>query len=216
MGTHPIFESDFDCLTEKNCDTGGVRIEMASEIKLILCGDSAVGKSKLVERFLLDDYSKHTSSTYAITKYIQQIKVDGVGHVTVDLWDTAGQERFMSLHPGFYHGAHAAILVFDVTRKSTYKNLAIWYKELRQYRSKIPVIVLANKIDENPKSTEMQFNFAKKNNLEMNYSSAANGTNVVRVFHRAIEKGVEYKNDDSALDFNDLVAAELDQWDDSD
>jgi Rab-like protein 2 len=77
----------------------------------------------------------------------------------------------MSLHPGFYHGAHAAILVFDVTRKSTYKNLAVWYKELRQYRSKIPVLVLANKIDENPKSTEMQFNFAKKNNLEMNYSS---------------------------------------------
>ena len=81
------------------------------------------------------------------------------------------QERFMSLHPGFYHNAHAAILVFDVTRKSTYKNLSVWYKELRQYRSQIPVIVLANKIDENPKATEMQFNFAKKNNLEMNYSS---------------------------------------------
>ena len=77
----------------------------------------------------------------------------------------------MSLHPGFYHNAHAAILVFDVTRKSTYKNLSVWYKELRQYRSQIPVIVLANKIDENPKATEMQFNFAKKNNLEMNYSS---------------------------------------------
>ena len=79
------------------------------KIKLILCGDSAVGKSKLgesscwviiydviiklgsVERFLLDDYSKHTSSTYAITKYIQEIKVDGIGQVTVDLWDTAGQ-----------------------------------------------------------------------------------------------------------------------------
>ena len=74
-----------------------------AEIKLILCGDSAVGKSKLgeqdfwkirsdlffkVERFLLNDYSKHTSSTYAITKYIQTIKLDGVGHVRVDLWDT--------------------------------------------------------------------------------------------------------------------------------
>ena len=170
-------------------------------IKLILCGDSAVGKSKLgaplqflklrsysdqifgyaiylhlVERFLLDNYSKHTSSTYAITKYVQTIKVDGVGQVEVDLWDTAGQERFQSLHPGFYHGAHAAILVFDVTRKPTYKNLAVWYKELRSYRNQIPVIVLANKIDENPKSTQIQFNFAKKNGLEMNFTSGT-GTN---------------------------------------
>merc|ERR1712168_756846 len=136
--------------------------EKRESMKLILCGDSAVGKSKLVERFLLDDYSKHTPSTYAITKYIQNIKIDGIGTVKVDLWDTAGQERFMSLHPGFYHNAHAAILVFDVTRKSTYKNLSVWYKELRQYRSQIPVIVLANKIDENPKATEMQFNFAKR------------------------------------------------------
>merc|ERR1719436_392749 len=184
-------------------------------IKLILCGDSAVGKSKLVERFLLDDYSKHTSSTYAITKYVQTIKLDGIGQVEVDLWDTAGQERFQSLHPGFYHNAHAAILVFDVTRKATYKNLSIWYQELRSHRPKIPVIVLANKIDENPKSTQIQFNFAKKNGLEMNYTSAADGTNVVRVFHSAIKSGVSYLHDDSLHDFNDLMKQEFDQWDDS-
>merc|ERR1711990_65112 len=89
MGTHPIFESVFDCLTEK-VKPIEIREKMES-MKLILCGDSAVGKSKLVERFLLDDYSKHTSSTYAITKYIQNIKIDGLGTVKVDLWDTAGQ-----------------------------------------------------------------------------------------------------------------------------
>merc|ERR1739848_166765 len=106
----------------------GAKEEEPADLKIILCGDSAVGKSKLVERFLLDDYSKHTSSTYAITKYVQTIKVDGIGQVEVDLWDTAGQERFQSLHPGFYHNAHAAILVFDVTRKATYKNLVFGIK----------------------------------------------------------------------------------------
>ena len=51
------------------------------------------------------------------------------------------------MHPSYYHQAHACLLVFDVTRKVTYQNLAAWYKELREYRSDIPCIVLANKID---------------------------------------------------------------------
>lgn len=57
----------------------------------------------------------------------------------IDFWDTAGQERFNSMHPAYYHMAHACIMCFDVTRKQTYKNLPAWYKELRDYRAGIPV-----------------------------------------------------------------------------
>jgi len=64
-----------------------------------------------------------------------------------DFWDTAGQERFSSMHPSYYHDAHACILVFDATRKVTYKNLNNWYQELRQYRPNIPCFLVANKID---------------------------------------------------------------------
>lgn len=64
-----------------------------------------------------------------------------------DLWDTAGQERFSSMHPSYYYRAHACILVFDVTRKPTYKNLAEWYGELRQYCEGVPCLLVANKID---------------------------------------------------------------------
>ena len=82
-----------------------------------------------------------------LTIYSNKGKIIVLGLTIVPLYKfsiplTAGQEKFLSLHPGFYHGAHAAILVFDVTRKSTYKNLNIWYKELRQNRPNIPVIVL--------------------------------------------------------------------------
>ena len=65
----------------------------------------------------------------------------------VDFWDTAGQERFNSMHPTYYHQAHACVLVFDVTRKVTYKNLSTWYKEMRHNRPEIPCILVANKID---------------------------------------------------------------------
>lgn len=64
-----------------------------------------------------------------------------------DFWDTAGQERFSSMHPSYYYRAHACVLVFDVTRKTTYKNLTDWYGELRQYCEGIPCLLVANKID---------------------------------------------------------------------
>ena len=100
--------------------------------KVILLGDSAVGKSKLVERFLLDGYAPQQLSTYALTlyrcnvkkmcrKYFQTIpryrtKV-GTRDVLIDFWDTAGQERFNTMHRSYYHQAHACIMVFDATRK---------------------------------------------------------------------------------------------------
>ena len=65
----------------------------------------------------------------------------------LDFWDTAGQEKFQSMHPSYYHQAHACILVFDATRKNTYKSLSNWYTEMRNYRPSIPCICAVNKID---------------------------------------------------------------------
>lgn len=64
-----------------------------------------------------------------------------------DIWDTAGQERFNSIHASYYYRAHVCIMVFDVTRKVTYKNLEKWYAELQEHCKGIPTIVVANKID---------------------------------------------------------------------
>ncbi|CAE8719006.1 unnamed protein product [Polarella glacialis] len=104
-----------------------------ADLKIILCGDSAVGKSKLVERFLLDDYCPRTLSTYALTLFrYNHVAEDGRTWI-IDFWDTAGQEQFDRLHASYYFQANACILAFDVTRKVTYKNLDTWYKELRVY-----------------------------------------------------------------------------------
>ena len=135
-----------DAELPKNLSGGALDAQGEGAIKVILLGDSAVGKSKLVERFLMNDYQPRQLSTYALTLF-RHVAAVGGEKVEVDFWDTAGQERFNSMHPAYYHMAHACVLCFDVTRKQTYKNLPQWYKELREYRAGIPVVCVANKID---------------------------------------------------------------------
>eukprot|EP00741_Cyanophora_paradoxa_P015426 tig00020875_g14889.t1 len=161
-------------------------------VKVILLGDSAVGKSKLVERFLMDGYKPQQLSTYALTLYRYVDDVDGK-QVPVDFWDTAGQERFNSMHPSYYYRANACIMVFDVTRKVTYKNLETWYKELQDFCKGIPTLVVANKIDLDTKVTQKTFNFATKRNLPLYFVSASDGTNVVKIFKEAVRLGIKYK-----------------------
>ncbi|NXY81592.1 RBL2A protein, partial [Alcedo cyanopectus] len=179
-------------------------------VKIICLGDSAVGKSKLLERFLLDGFRPQQHSTYALTLYKHRARVDGQT-VLVDFWDTAGQERFQSMHASYYHKAHACIMVFDVQRKVTYRSLNSWYKELREFRPEIPCIVVANKIDVDMKVTQKSFSFARKFSLPFYFVSAADGTNVVKLFNDAIKLAVAYKEDSG--DFMDEVMQELESFD---
>ncbi|KAJ3354512.1 Rab-like protein 2A [Allomyces javanicus] len=140
--------------------------DQPADLKIILLGDSAAGKTKLVERFLVQSYSQQTSSTYAITVFRHSTKNPTTGQpLAIDFYDTAGQERFASMHASYYYGAHACLLCFDLTRKVTYKNLENWYRELRQYRPKIPVLILANKVDVQPDMAKRDFKFAVENQL---------------------------------------------------
>ncbi|XP_067554681.1 rab-like protein 2B isoform X16 [Pseudorca crassidens] len=130
----------------------------------------------------------------------------------INFWDTAGQERFQSMHASYYHKAHACIM-----RKITYKNLSTWYAELREFRPEIPCIVVANKIDDRPmsyllstadiKMTQKSFSFARKFSLPLYFVSAADGTNVVKLFSDAIRLAVSYKQ--NSRDFMDEVLQEL-------
>ncbi|XP_049550105.1 rab-like protein 2B isoform X7 [Orcinus orca] len=182
----------------KPCELDQEKYDADDNVKIICLGDSAVGKSKLMERFLMDGFQPRQLSTHALTLYKHTATVDGktvlVGsqscvHIA-DFWDTAGQERFQSMHASYYHKAHACIMVFDVQRKITYKNLSTWYAELREFRPEIPCIVVANKIDDRPmsyllstadiKMTQKSFSFARKFSLPLYFVSAADGTNVVK------------------------------------
>ncbi|KAM5333693.1 rab-like protein 2B isoform 4-T8 [Glossophaga mutica] len=133
--------------TAKPFELDQEKYDAEDSVKIICLGDSAVGKSKLMERFLMDGFRPQQLSTYALTLYKHTAMVDGRTvlvetrvemqgisalrrppggqsrvHVA-DFWDTAGQERFRSMHASYYHKAHACIMVFDVQRKVTYRNL---------------------------------------------------------------------------------------------
>jgi Rab-like protein 2 len=165
-----------------------------ADLKIILLGDSAVGKSKLVERYLMDEYNPRQLSTYALTLFRKTVTLEDTGETrTVDFWDTAGQESFNRMHPSYYYRTHCCIMVFDVTRKVTYQHLTDWYTEFRQYCEDVPCVLVANKIDVDYNVTKKEFKFAAKHNLPFFFVSAADGTNVVKCFQSAILEAKRFK-----------------------
>lgn len=110
----------------------------------------------------------------------------------IDIWDTAGQDQYKKLHPSYYFDADGCIMVFDVTRKSTYQNLKHWYTMLKKYSGNIPVILIANKVDLRPEITNKKFKFAEKFEIPIYFTSAANGVNVVRVFDDILKMCIDF------------------------
>lgn len=85
-------------------------------------------------------------STFALTMYRHKAKIQGKVY-EIDIWDTAGQDCFSTLHPSYYFEANVCVLVFDISRKITYKNLTKWYSEMREHCPHIPTLLVGNKID---------------------------------------------------------------------
>ncbi|VVB02040.1 unnamed protein product [Arabis nemorensis] len=109
--------------------------------KVVLTGDSGVGKSNLLSRFTRNDFSHDSRSTIGVEFATRSIKVDDK-IVKAQIWDTAGQERYRAITSAYYRGAVGALLVYDVTRHVTFENVARWLKELRDHTDANIVIML--------------------------------------------------------------------------
>ncbi|KAF8058946.1 YPTV3 [Scenedesmus sp. PABB004] len=118
--------------------------------KVLLIGDSGVGKTCLVTRFIRDSFAEHLPSTVGVDYAVKRMSLHGA-EVKVTIWDTAGQERFRALTSTFYRGAKGIIFVYDVTRRETLASLAeSWMDELARYAPHPDVarMVVANKVDQ--------------------------------------------------------------------
>jgi Ras-related protein Rab-7A len=120
-------------------------------LKVIILGDSGVGKTSLMNRYVKDKFSHQYKATIGADFQSKDIEVDG-RTVTLQTWDTAGQERFQSLGVAFYRGADACILVYDVTDAKTFDSLDTWMEEFLiqaspRNQDTFPFVVLGNKSD---------------------------------------------------------------------
>mmetsp|Transcript_113317 Transcript_113317/g.315153 ORF Transcript_113317/g.315153 Transcript_113317/m.315153 type:complete len:209 (-) Transcript_113317:416-1042(-) len=126
---------------------GGGGGEAAREVKVVLLGDTGVGKSSLVLRFVTNNFKPYSESTIGASFMAKMIMVDKVP-IKYQIWDTAGQEKYHSLAPMYYRGAAAAIVVYDITRKASFSTLKNWVRELKQLGPENIVIAIAgNKSD---------------------------------------------------------------------
>uniref|UniRef100_A0A3Q3AH10 Ras-related protein Rab-25 n=1 Tax=Kryptolebias marmoratus TaxID=37003 RepID=A0A3Q3AH10_KRYMA len=115
--------------------------------KVVLIGDSGVGKSNLLSRFTRNEFNLESKSTIGVEFATRSIQVDGKT-VKAQIWDTAGQERYRAITSAYYRGAVGALLVYDIAKHLTYENVERWLKELRDHAdSNIVIMLVGNKSD---------------------------------------------------------------------
>ncbi|RLN53266.1 hypothetical protein BBJ29_004435 [Phytophthora kernoviae] len=157
--------------------------------KIVLIGDSGVGKSNLLSRFTRNEFNLESKSTIGVEFATKSIVAEGKT-IKAQIWDTAGQERYRAITSAYYRGAVGALLVYDITKHGTFENVERWLKELRDHADANTVIMLVgNKSDLRhlrAVSTEEAMAFAEKNNLAFIETSALEATGVDTAFQRIL------------------------------
>ncbi len=159
--------------------------------KMVLIGDSGVGKSNLLSKFTRNEFNLDSKSTIGVEFATKRVVCEGATLKT-QIWDTAGQERYRAITSAYYRGALGALLVFDITKAATFTNVERWLTELReQVDSKTVVVLVGNKCDlSNLRSvSEAQARlFAEQHALSYIETSALDGSNVETAFNNIISE----------------------------
>merc|ERR1712087_676305 len=153
--------------------------------KLVLIGDSGVGKSCLLLRFADDTYTESHISTIGVDFKIRTIQLDGKT-IKLQIWDTAGQERFRTITSSYYRGAHGIIVVYDVTESESFNNIKLWLHEIDRYACEgVHRLLVGNKSDLTTKRQvehSVAKEFADSLGVPFLETSAKSATNVEQAF----------------------------------
>lgn len=157
--------------------------------KVVLIGDSGVGKSNLLSRFTRNEFNLDSKSTIGVEFATRSIQVDSKT-IKAQIWDTAGQERYRAITSAYYRGAVGALLVYDISKHITYENVTRWLKELRDHAdSNIVIMLVGNKSDLRhlrAVPTDDAKAFAAENNLSFIETSAMDASNVELAFQNIL------------------------------
>ena len=157
--------------------------------KIVLIGDSAVGKTNILSKYLTDQFDPESKSTVGVEFGTKNFKVDN-NIVKVQIWDTAGQERYRSITNAYYKGAKGALVAYDITNKNSFENLDRWISDLKTNGDdNISIILLGNKTDLEDKrviTTVEGKNKAEFYKCFFLETSALNGSNIEKAFNELI------------------------------
>lgn len=168
--------------------------DVLTTLKILIIGESGVGKSSLLLRFTEDSFNPDQSLTIGVDFKTKKLTIDG-NTVKLALWDTAGQERFRTLTPSYYRDAQGAILVYDVTSQQTFTKLESWLSELETYSTKSNIVkmVVGNKIDMSDRevSREEGMKFARRHATLFIEASAKTKDRVQCAFEELVQKIIQ-------------------------
>jgi len=150
--------------------------------KLVLVGDGGTGKTTFVKRHLTGEFERKYVATLGVEVHPLTFHTN-CGPICFNVWDTAGQEKFGGLRDGYYIQGQAAIILFDVTSRITYKNVPNWHRDLVRVCENVPIVLCGNKVDvKDRKVKAKQITFHRKRGLQYYDISAKSNYNFERPF----------------------------------
>ena len=174
--------------------------------KMILIGDSGVGKSNILLKYLKNEFQQNTKATVGVEFGTKTVEIDNK-KIKVQIWDTAGQERYRSITSAYYKGAKGAFIVYDITRKGSFENIDKWIEDLKSNGDKnVSIMLIGNKSDLADKrevQTDEGIKKSEESKVAFLETSALNGENVAKAFEQIIEQIYQNNcsNDDEDVDF---------------
>ena len=157
--------------------------------KIILIGDTSVGKTNILTKYLSDEFDPNSKATVGVEFGTKNFKIENK-IVKVQIWDTAGQERYRSITNAYYKGAKGAFIVYDIANKKTFDDIEKWISDLRTNSDEnLSIILIGNKTDLNDKrevTTEEGKNKAELYKFAFIETSAFNGNNIEKAFNELI------------------------------
>ncbi|KAK9151354.1 hypothetical protein Syun_009663 [Stephania yunnanensis] len=159
--------------------------------KIVLIGDSAVGKSNLLGRFARNEFHSNSKSTIGVEFQTQKMDIDGK-EVKAQIWDTAGQERFRAVTSAYYRGAVGALVVYDISRRQTFESIGRWLNELHTHSDmNVVTILVGNKSDlrdAREVSADEGKALAEAQGLFFMETSALDSSNVASAFQTVVKE----------------------------
>ena len=167
------------------------------KFKVILLGESSVGKTSILNRFVLNKFTDTYKCTVGIECKIKSILLDPYTSAELKIWDTCGEEKFQSVTRQYYNDTNGIILLYDLSDKNTFNSLNKWLKEIRNYAPKnTVVIIVGNKVDlERKVSHDDAITFANNENISYLEVSAKNGINIELIFEKLCKEMVIKKKE---------------------